>query len=62
MNFSDFWDRYVQPEAGTYKPGYNPEYKFLEFDENVLYEKDYLGLRDEKKVLDILKVERSKYN
>jgi hypothetical protein len=49
VNFADFWDTYVQKEGqprGSYKPEYNPEYRFLQFDENSLYAKDFLGLRD----------------
>ena len=60
VNFADFWDRYVSKDGkegqprGSYKPEYNPEYRFLQFDENSLYSKDYLGIRDHVKISDLL--------
>lgn len=45
----------------SYKPEYNPEYMFLQFDENVLYEKDFQGLRDKAKIKEIMEKERLKY-
>lgn len=34
---------------------------FLQFDENLLYEKDYQGLRDETKITNLMEQEKQKF-
>lgn len=36
--------------------------RFLNFDEEIFYAKDYLGIREDKKIQDILALERKTYN
>lgn len=68
VDFADFWDQFVgvgveegEKPAKKYKPQYNPEYVFLQFDENILYEKDFQGMRDKTKIKDIMEKEKLKY-
>lgn len=36
--------------------------KFYEFDENIIYATDFLGIREDKKIAEILKLERRTNN
>ena len=62
IDFADFWDKHQQNIIDEQLPQeYKPEYKFVEFDENFFYACDYMGLRDDPKIVELMSKEQVKY-